>query len=139
MLMILHPLDDVARHVEERVEVGVDDGRPLLHRHLVERRVARDAGVVDEHVHRPQLGRDLVHPRLAGLEIRHVTFVDVDSRLLLELGGGLVVAAVDRGDHEAGLFQPFRDRRADPPGATRYNRDTRHETLPWLNSKKVRL
>ena len=41
------------------VEVGVDDLLPLLRRHLVEHGVAGDAGVVDQHVDRAELGLDL--------------------------------------------------------------------------------
>jgi hypothetical protein len=44
---LAHALDDWAAHVEQRVEIGVDDRAPLLRLHAVEHGVARDAGVID--------------------------------------------------------------------------------------------
>jgi hypothetical protein len=55
-------------HVEQRAEIGVDHRRPLLRLHAVELGVAGDAGIVDQHVDRPELGFDLLDAGGAGLE-----------------------------------------------------------------------
>ena len=53
-------LDHVGHHllgdVEQLVQVGVDDRVPVVARHLEEHAVARDAGVVDQHVDRAVFG-----------------------------------------------------------------------------------
>ena len=48
------------RHVEQRAEIGVDHRVPLLRLHAVELGVAGDAGIVDQHVDRAELGLDLL-------------------------------------------------------------------------------
>src|SRR3546814_16533821 len=82
----------------------------------MERGVAGDAGVVDQHLDRPELGFDAADRRLAGLEVAHVESVDRDAGLVLEAVRRLVVAAVIRRDLEPGAFARRRDRRADPAG-----------------------
>src|ERR1041384_2026547 len=47
---IAHALDDSPRHVEARGEIGLHDRVPLLEAHAVDRRVAGNAGVVDQHL-----------------------------------------------------------------------------------------
>ena len=42
---------------------------PLLRRHLVEHRIAGDAGIVDQHVDRAELGLDLLRCRRAGVVV----------------------------------------------------------------------
>jgi hypothetical protein len=54
------PVDDLLGDVEEAGQVGLDDGVPVGPRHLAEHAVARDAGVVDQHVDRADLGPDLL-------------------------------------------------------------------------------
>ena len=68
------------RHVEQRVEVGVDDGVPLIRRHLVEHAVLGDAGVVDQHVDRSEILLDLREAGDAGVVVADVPLVDVDAR-----------------------------------------------------------
>jgi hypothetical protein len=51
-----------------RAEIGVDHRIPLVERHLVERAILGDAGIVDEHLDRPELGLDLLDTRGAGIE-----------------------------------------------------------------------
>ena len=53
------PFDHVAGHVEDDVEIGRITVVPVLGRHAVQRAVARDAGVVDQHVDRPEIRLDL--------------------------------------------------------------------------------
>ena len=48
-----HAFPNLPGDVEEAVEVGADDFVPLLLRHLVKHDVARDAGIVDEHIDGP--------------------------------------------------------------------------------------
>jgi len=47
---IEHPVDDLLGDVEQAVQVRLDDLVPLLVRHLPERAVAGDTGVVDQHI-----------------------------------------------------------------------------------------
>jgi hypothetical protein len=56
------------RHVEQRAEIGVDHRVPLLERHLVEGAVLGDAGIVDQHVDRTEIGLDLLDAGGAGVE-----------------------------------------------------------------------
>ena len=59
-IAVAHALDHRPRHGEHRIEVGAHHRRPLVEGHLVEHAVARDAGIVDEDVDRPELGLDLL-------------------------------------------------------------------------------
>ena len=76
-----HALDHLTCHVEQRAEIGVDDRIPLIDRHLVERAVLGDAGIVDQHLDRTDLGLDLFHAFGAGLERRHIPFVNGNAGL----------------------------------------------------------
>ena len=58
-LALAHALDHVAAHVEQRIEIGVDHRRPLLGLHPMQLRIAGDAGIVDQHVDRSEIGHDL--------------------------------------------------------------------------------
>ena len=68
------------RHVEQRVQVGVDDGVPLVRRHLVEHAVLGDAGVVDENVDRAEVLLDLRESGGAGVVVGDVPLEDVNAR-----------------------------------------------------------
>ena len=118
------------RHVEQRVQVGVDDGVPLLGRHLVEHAVAGDAGVVDQHVDRAEVGLHLCEAGRAGVEIADVPLVDVDAGLGLELGRRFVVAVIGRRDLVAGGRQRFGDRRADAARAAGDDCHSAHTSPP---------
>ncbi len=59
-------------------QVGVDNLFPGLRRHLVEHAVARDPGVVDQHIDRPQIRLDLGNTRRTGIVIRDRPFVGRD-------------------------------------------------------------
>ena len=80
--------------LKSEVEIGADDGGPLVLGHLVEEAVAGDAGIVDQDVDRPVLGLDLGDAGGAGVVIADVPFVDRDAGLRLELGGRLVIAGI---------------------------------------------
>jgi hypothetical protein len=70
-------------HVEHAGQVGVDDLFPLLRRHLVEHRVAGDAGIVDQHVDRAEIGLDLLDAGGAGVVVGDRPFVGLDAGLCL--------------------------------------------------------
>ncbi len=95
----------------------------------MEHAVAGDAGVVDQHLDRTEIGRDLCQSRNAGFIRRHIPLVDVDPGLGLELGRDLVVAAVIGRNLVAGPIQSLRDRRADAARTARYHSHPCHQVL----------
>jgi hypothetical protein len=52
--------------------------------HALHGGVAGDAGIVDEHVDRAEIGLDLRNALLAGLEIGDIPFVGLDADALAE-------------------------------------------------------
>ena len=88
--------------------------RPLFRLHPVQHGVAGDAGIVDQHVDRTEIGLDLLHPVDAGLVRRNVPLVDRDAGFGLEFLRRLVVAGIIGRDPVAGGVQGLADRRADP-------------------------
>ncbi len=122
-LAVAHAVDHRPRHVEQRVEIGADHLAPLLVRHLLEHRVARDAGVVDQHLDRADLVLNADDALLAGDVIADVPFEDRDLGFLLERLGGLVVARIIGRDVIASLLQCLADGGAN---TTRTSRDESH-------------
>ena len=57
-----HAVEHGLCHVEAAAEVRIDHVLPLLVVHSLHRRIARDSGVVDQHVDRPELRFDLATP-----------------------------------------------------------------------------
>jgi hypothetical protein len=104
-LAVAHARPDRVDGVEHAGQVGVDHGLPLLRRHLVERRVAGDAGVGHHDVDGAQIGLDLGDPGLAGVVIGHVPLVGLDAGLGGELRRRLVVAGIVGRDRVAGGLQ----------------------------------
>ena len=103
------------RHVEADAEIGLDHRVPLLEAHALHRRVAGDAGIVDQHVDRAAERRlDRLDALGAGVEIGDVEFEDRDAGLGREFLRRLVVAAVIGGDLVAGVLQRDRDRAPMP-------------------------
>jgi hypothetical protein len=121
-----HALDHLARHVEQRAEIDVDHRTPLLERHLVEGGILGDAGIVDEHVDRPEIGLDFLDAGRAGIERGHIPFVDGDPGLGLEFLGGGVIAGVARRDLVARGLQRLADRRANASRTARHQCNTCH-------------
>ena len=99
--------------------------------------VAGDAGVVDEHVDRAELGLDLLHAFGAGIEIADVPFVDGDAGLGLELLRRRIIAGIARRDLVAGRFQRLADRSSDAPRTTRHQCNTCHIVFLPLDSADV--
>ncbi len=125
-----HALDHVAAHVEQRAEIGVDHRRPLLELHAVQLRVAGDAGIVDQHVDRSELGFDLLDAGGAGIEGRDVPLVDGDAGLGLELLRRLVIAGVIGRDFIAGRLERLANGRANAARTARDQRNAGHDVLP---------
>jgi len=71
---------------------------PLLERHLVECAIFGDAGIVDEHVDRAEVGFDLLDAVGAGLERTHVPFVDGDAGFRLEFVRRGIIACIAGGE-----------------------------------------
>ena len=138
-LRVAHAFDHLPRHVEQRAQIGVDHRGPLLGLHAMQLRVAGDAGIVDQHLDRPEIGLDLLDAGGAGFERRHVPFVDRDAGLGLEFLRRLVVAGVIGGDLVAGGLERFGNRRADAAGSSRHDCDAWHDLLPDLSSVSARL
>ena len=80
-------------------------------------RIARDTGIVDQHIDRAEIGFDLFDARRASLERGHIPFVDRDAGFGLEFLRRLVVAAVIGGDLIACGLERFGDCRADAAGS----------------------
>ncbi len=97
--------------------------------HALHRRVAGDAGVVDQHVDRPELGFDLLHAFLAGIVIRNVPLVGGNSGALGELARTLVVAGVGGSDLHPHILERDADCLADAAGSAGYDRHSRHDSL----------
>src|SRR5271166_2918894 len=104
----------------------------MLGAHAVHRRVARDAGIVDQDFDRPERRLDRLHAVRASGEIADVEFEDRKAGIVLELLRGLVVATVDRGDAIAGILERHRDRAADTARPTGDHRYPGHPLLPSL-------
>ena len=132
---LAHALDHRPRHGEHRIEVGAQHRRPLLVGHLVEHAVARDAGIVDEHVDRPELGLDLLDAGGAGggSATSHLKMAMPVSALNFAAASSL--PCIGRGDRVAGRLQPLGDRGADAARAPRDDGDLRHgRFLPSCSS-----
>ena len=72
---------------------------------LVQHAVARDAGVVDQHVDRAEIGLDLGDARLTGVEVADVPAVGRDAGRRGERLGRRDIAAIGGGDRVAGLLE----------------------------------
>jgi hypothetical protein len=98
----------------------------LLKRHLVERTILGDAGIVDEHIDRAEVGLDLLDAGSAGIERTHVPFIDGNAGLGLEFFRRRVIARIAGGDVISGGFQRLADGRTDAPRSPRDQRNTCH-------------
>jgi hypothetical protein len=87
-------------------EVGRQHRIPLALVHLAEHAVARDAGVVDQHVDRPDFGLDalLDHRAAQDVVVGHVAFGGVELETF-----GLVLAPATRpsAENRAGSWPPL--------------------------------
>ena len=92
----------------------------------MERAVAGDAGIVDQHIDRAEVGLDLLDAGGAGVERTDVPFVDGDAGLGLEFFRRRIVAGVTSRDLVAGRFQRLADRAADASRSPCHQRNTCH-------------
>src|SRR5262249_59661328 len=99
----------------------------LLRLHAMEHGVARDAGIVDQHLNRTERGLYLLQAVDAGVVGGDVPFEDRDAGLGLELLRRLVVAAVVGGHLVSRRLEPLRDRLPDPTRTARHHRNASHD------------
>src|SRR6185503_12927208 len=106
-------------HIEAAGEVDVDHVLPALARHLVQHAVAGDAGIVDQHVDRPDLVRDLLDAALTGFEIGDIPFIARNAGVLREVLGVLAIAEIGGGDAKPRFLEHAAGRLADARYAAR--------------------
>ena len=114
--------------VERRLQVYVDDHVPLLLAHAHHQSVARDAGIVDQHVDPAEILDDLGYHGGRGLEIGRVRRVSLSLNAEgLQLLFGVLKVLVDFqiGENDRGAFlrETQRDRLADAAGGSGYDGD----------------
>jgi hypothetical protein len=107
------PGPDRVDGVEHAGQVGVDHLLPLVGRHLVEHRVAGDAGVGTTTSMGPRSASTCRDAGLAGVVIGDVPLVGLDAGLGGELRRGLVIAGIVGGDGIARVLQRDGNRGAD--------------------------
>ncbi|KAG0761712.1 hypothetical protein G6F22_018809 [Rhizopus arrhizus] len=116
-LTLDHALDDLLGHIEETVQVGVDDRAPIIRAHFAEQAIARDARVVDQHIDRAQVGGDPFKGRYRRIPVRHVAYRCIERVALrcLLIQPLLVIAAWAATCHHAKaiLGQALANRGAD--------------------------
>jgi hypothetical protein len=61
--LLQHRLQHLLAHVEHAVEIGAQHHIPVVRRHLAQTLVARDAGVIDEHIAPSQFMHDVLEHR----------------------------------------------------------------------------
>ena len=89
--------------------------------HPVQRAVAGNPGVVDQHVDGAVIVHDLGHTGFAGFEIADIDLVNRDAGLRAEGGGGVVIAGVERRDAVPAVLEGCADRGADAACPARYD------------------
>jgi hypothetical protein len=62
-----HVFNHLLAHVEHAVEGSGQDGAPVVERQLAQAAVARDSGVVHQHIDPAQLAEQVRHGRRAGI------------------------------------------------------------------------
>lgn len=128
-----------ARHrtaeVERAVDVGVHHCVPIGVGHLGQRLAPRHAGVVDQHMDRPDLGLDRLH---RGVDSRRIGDVEGAVMHLQALagqhrGGFLQTPGVARIEHHRGASLPEAARNGQPDAGGR----TGHESHTAVETKSV--
>jgi hypothetical protein len=119
-------------HVEQPAQICADDRIPVLGRDLVEHAVAGDAGIVDEHLDRPEIVLDPGDPFLAGLVIANVPSVHRNAGLFPECAGNVIIADIAGRNPVTRLLQSNGNCRADPARSSRYQSDPGHVFLPAI-------
>src|SRR5580704_1897275 len=96
----------------------------------MEHGVAGNAGIVDEHFDRSELGLNLFDAGRTGLKVGNVPLVDSDTSCSLEFLRRLIVAAVIGGDLVACGLKRLADGFADASCSARHQCDAGHDVLP---------
>ena len=120
------------RHIEQRVEIGVDHLIPLVRRHLVEHAVLGDAGIVDQYVDRPELRLDGLEIGRAGLVVADIPFAHRDAGLGLEFLRRLVIAGIACHHLVAFLLERLGDGGTNAACPAGYDRHSSHVFLTLL-------
>jgi hypothetical protein len=94
--------------------------------------VAGDAGIVDHHIDRAELGLDLANALVAGVIVAHIPFIRRDAGALGEGLGLLVIARIVGGDGHPRIPKRKADRLADAAGSPRHDRYACHAFLSSL-------
>src|SRR6185503_11883439 len=84
-----HPFENRLGHIEAPAEIDVDYFLPFRAVHPLHRRIASNAGIVDQHVDRAEVGFHLPDSVLAGVEVGDVPLVDGDSSAVGKLARAL--------------------------------------------------
>jgi hypothetical protein len=113
-------------HVEASAKVDAHHIMPVVIAHARERSVARDSGVVNDDVDRPDLGGDLCAAIEARLMIADIPFIGPDARPLAEFAGPFVIAGIVGDNGRPCVFQREADCLPDAAAATRDDCDTCH-------------
>jgi len=92
-------------HVENAVEIGADNLRPLRRRHFMEHAVAGNARIVDKDIGGAVRGFNFGDAALAGFIVAHIPFEDVDACFRLECRRRLVIARIGRRNFAALVFK----------------------------------
>src|SRR5205814_10388630 len=108
-----HAVEHRLGHVEAAAEIDVHHLVPLRPAHLADGGVAGDAGVVDQHINRPEVGLDLAHAVLARVEIGDVPPVGGDAGTIGELARPLLIPGVIGCDIHPHVAKGNADRLAD--------------------------
>src|SRR6185503_15798703 len=132
---IEHAVNDLLGDVKQAVEVGIDDLVPALETHLAERAIGRDAGVVDQDIHRSEVVAHLLEGCARRLPVSDIAFrgVHLESQGT-HLADPAVLALGTRaaaGDHAKSLAaQTLADRCADAAHPARHvSESCRHGPL----------
>ena len=95
----------------------------------MERAVAGDAGIIDQDLHRAEIGFNPGDACLTGVEIGYIDLVDGDAGRFFEFLGCLVVTAIDGRNRVPFVFQLFGNHPADSAGTAGDDRYSRHIAL----------
>src|SRR6202023_4119065 len=92
--------------------------------------VLGDAGIVDEHVDRADVGLDLLDAGSTGVERGDIPFVDGNAGLALELLGGGIIARITRRVLVSRRLQRLADRSPNAARTARHQCNTCHLSPP---------
>ena len=113
-------------HVEYAVEIRAHHISPLIAGHLVKRRIAGDARIVDQNVNRTQVGFHSGNAGGAGVIVRDIPFIGLDASFGGECGSLFIITCIGGRDSVACGLQGSGNGGTDPSGASSDECDTGH-------------